>query len=339
MGRLGGPNSHRKIEAQTIDQLFVWKLASMHSALPCVDTNCWFWKYSAGSDKWNTYQSIKPRVDGVKDRLDRANSMAEKLIEDAISIDPRLGQKRTWRRSDDGEFVDIPSWLSQDDNPWFRRTVHGFTDRAATGDPVRVVISTDSKDPKPESAAAFIATARLVMQFKPLEIWWQGAWLNQTKSMGFVFHVPLVTNEVDFSRLEFCIADPDRDSLSFCVMIAKVVETKRGNHGCGHPADHSYLADTTVFVPHDGIGARGNDVACAAARWLGWEDHYSVQWEQRAAGRAALQDVEFDPKPVPHTSEQETAKARAEREKYWKKRDEEIRKQNQQLAEERMKAV
>ena len=61
-----------------------------------------------------------------------------------------------------------------------------------SGEPLRIVISTDDNKVPEGTAAAFIATARLVQQFIPLEIWWQGAWLNATRTKGFVFHVPLV---------------------------------------------------------------------------------------------------------------------------------------------------
>ena len=67
---------------------------------------------------------------------------------------------------------------------------------SATTDPLRVVISTDSRHVSRSNAVAFIAAAKLAQQFRPLELWWQGAWLfeegKKEADNGHVFLVPLI---------------------------------------------------------------------------------------------------------------------------------------------------
>jgi len=129
-----------------------------------------------------------------------------------------------------------------DDQPFYRHTKAVINDSTQAGEPLRVVISTDSNKVPPRTAAAFIATARLVQQFMPLEIWWQGAWITEDKSKGFVVLVPLVQGDLDYSRLEFCLSDELRDSFSYRVVISiAILDIGEGNLGCGHRAERSYL--------------------------------------------------------------------------------------------------
>ena len=52
------------------------------------------------------------------------------------------------------------------------------------GEPVRIVVSTDDNQVPTGTAAAFIATVQIVQQFVPVEVWWQGAWLNDTGTLA-----------------------------------------------------------------------------------------------------------------------------------------------------------
>jgi hypothetical protein len=126
------------------------------------------------------------------------------------------------------------------------------------------VVSTDDNQVPVGTAAAFIATVQIVQQFVPVEVWWQGAWLNEDKTRGFVFHVPLVQGDMDFSRLEFCIADTRRDLFSFLVMSTHcVIDLRESWNDCGHRAEKSYLPESPGyknFVAHNGIRPEASSI-------------------------------------------------------------------------------
>ena len=111
-----------------------------------------------------------------------------------------------------------------------------------------------------------------------------------------MFHVPLVQGDMDFSRLEFCIADPRRDSFSFRVMSTHcVLELQESWNECGHRAEKSYLPEArgfNNFVTHSGIQPSAANIAYHAATWLGWEPLYMEEYNQSQAASAALQRIE-----------------------------------------------
>lgn len=165
---------------------------------------------------------------------------------------------------------------------WDRRKLK-LADRA-TAEPVRIVISTDSKNITPEHAAAFIAAAKLAQQFRPLEIWWQGAWLKedtcanpQERGFGHVFLVPLVNGDLDFSRLQFVLSDTERDKCSFMIMTAHAYPAHLGSGG--KVGEQSYLPDTSDFVRE----SAADEVAQHAALWAGLEAQWEVQINPRSA--------------------------------------------------------
>ena len=64
-----------------------------------------------------------------------------------------------------------------------------------------------------EAEAIPIATARLVQQFLPLEIWWHGAWLieeGEHAGKGHVLLAPILRGELDFGRLQFFLSSERR---------------------------------------------------------------------------------------------------------------------------------
>jgi hypothetical protein len=222
--------------------------------------------------------AIGPRaMSGDPVRLAAAMEQSNLLVEAAIGADPRLARRSEWRRGEEGEFV-CPALLSEgDDAPCFYRRRQVEAKPNGTN-PIRVVISTDDRKVAPGTAAAFIATVRLVQQWRPVEIWWQGAWLAVGRSAGYVFHVPLISGDVDFARLEFCIADSLRDNLSWSVMMIHACEvTHKGWRGCSLQGERSYLPDTQHFISHLGIAPTAESVAAHAAEWLDWGAIYELE--------------------------------------------------------------
>lgn len=263
---------------------------------------------------------------GNPDRIHAAIEDSESLIADAIAADPRLARRSQWTRGEEGELV-CPALLAQsDDAPCFyrRRAVLAQPNGA---EPVKVVISTDSSEIKPKTAAAFIAVARLVQQYRPLEIWWQGSWLSEDGCGGWVFHVPLVSGDTDYSRLDYCINDPTRDNLSWAVMMTRAVEvTKKMWGGCSMQANRSYLPGA-FFVDHEGVKPTGEDVADTAASWLGMESIYSLKWDYELSTKGALMKLpdptqEYTPRKLSKEEEREREK---DRKRWEKERIERIR--------------
>ena len=217
------------------------------------------------------------------------------MIDDAIAHDPRLAKKAQWLRRDEGEHCDTALLAEGDDQPFYKRMRNVVNTETKAGEPVRIVVSTDDKVPPGTAAAFAIATVQIVQQFVPVEVWWQGAWLNDTKTHGFVFHVPLVQGDMDFSRLEFCIADTRRDLFSFMVMSTHCVnDLKESWNHCGHRAEKSYLPESPGyknFVAHNGILAEATSIAAHAALWLGWDALWQVESDQSDTTASALQSL------------------------------------------------
>lgn len=285
-------------------------------------------------------------ITGDADRIKAAMHTSDRLVEDAIAYDPRLARKAEWRRREEGEHVCAALLAEGDDQPFYKRTRNVVNDATQAGQPLKVVISTDDSCVAPDTAAAFIATVRLVQQFIPLEIWWQGAWLNAPEpySKGFVCQVPLVKGDMDFSRLEFCIADARRDTFSYLLMCAHgVLDLKEGNAGCGGRASYAYKPgnnatavcdgdSTTKFVTHQGISPTADSISSTAADWLGWDSVWGVKYLDLQAASAAGQSI---PEPVT-TYPQRSAKETAAEDARWEQRQRESKTQDLKAANSRM---
>ena len=207
-------------------------------------------------------------------RLARALVKADELAEAALAADPRLARRAVWRRGEEGDIA-CPALIAQgDDTPCFYRERRTLTE-ANGGAPVRVVISTDS-GVFGETPAAFIAAVRLVQQWRSVEVWWQGAWLNHNATAGWVFHVPLVAGDMDFARLDFCLASNHRDELSFAQVVTQNARVDGSGSTPYGQATKSYLPELPGqqecdhFVRHTGITPDGASIARHAAEWLGW---------------------------------------------------------------------
>lgn len=318
-----------------IDHLERWRLNSMEEALPSLNTYLWYFRHKSG-DTYHTVKAIPARAHGDKERLEKSLLRSEELINEAIIYDPRLARRNRWKRSEDGAMADPGLIAAGDDAPCFCRVRQDISQNNAIGDPIRIVISTDANEVKPDTAAAFIATARLVQQFRPIEIWWQGAWLSEDKRRGFVFHVPLIQGDMDFSRIEFCVSDQNRDTLSFAVMIGRVVQIKQCHNGCMYRAKSTYLENTDHFIDHEGIRPNGETVANYAASWLKWDSVWDVKYEYGKAEKGALQMI---PEPTKPVAWNETPQEKADREQRWRDYDREQKEREAQQAKERMAAV
>lgn len=263
---------------QFMDRLEVWQLPSMQAAVEAqMRARFKYWPVRGDEKKAIHLDIARRALTGDAGRLALAMSDSDLLLEEAIAADPRLARKAEWRRGEEGEFV-CPALLSEgDDAPCFYRKRQ--TEARPNGsNPIRVVISTDSRQVAPRTAAAFIATVRLVQQWRPVEIWWQGAWLGEGRRTGYVFHVPLINGDVDFSRLEFCIADRFRDNLSWSVMMVRACEhTHASWTGQNLQGERSYLPDTNHFISHLGIAPTGESIAAHAADWLDWGPLYTKE--------------------------------------------------------------
>jgi hypothetical protein len=317
MSRLGG--SKRKLVkpiAPEVTRLHRFVIPSMTEAMRLSRRPVWKTGESEVNKMVRAAIGNGP-VDGNPVRLSHQMEVSEALVEEAIALDPRLARKASWVRRDEGEHVDAALLAQGDDAPFFKRTKTRVTN-GYDGDIERVcvVISTDSNKVGPDTAAAFIATARLVQQFVPLEIWWQGAWLTQDRIKGFVCFAPLTAGDMDFSRLDYCIADDTRDSFSFRAMSSHAVwDAGESWRGCQYQATYSLLPDRdAIFVPHTGISPNGESVAAQAARWLGWDSVWSVKYEQEKVITGALQELPRESTPYkPPTPEEQ-----AESDRRWK---------------------
>jgi len=296
--------------------------------------------YSKADDRFHAGIGNRP-VDGEPARLKQAVNISDRLIEEAIAHDPRLAKRAQWIRRDEGEHVDTALLAQGDDQPFYKRKRQTVCDETKAGEAVRIVISTDDNQVPKDTAAAFIATVRIVQQFVPVEVWWQGAWLtNDYPLKGFVFHVPLVKEDMDFSRLDFCIADGWRDNLSWQVMAAQAVNTCRESwNDCGERASVSYLPEMppsarySHFVSHSGIRPEGASIASHAAEWIGLEPLYDVRYHERQAQASALQRLPEPEKPFidPRTEAQKRRDQRESEEHYQR-----AEKRRQQEAQERL---
>lgn len=331
--RLGGGKRQTVIKTQPLTTLHINRLPDMMTAQ--AKSRRHIWRALTDNDREKVAVIGTRPVDGNKERLAKAVELSESLIADAIAADSRLAKRAQWRRQDEGEYCCAGLLASGDDEPFFKYSKAVVSEATMSGEPVRVVISTDDRNIPEGTAAAFIATARLVQQFVPLEIWWQGAWLSEDRRRGHVTLVPLVLGDFDFSRLEFCIADTYRDNFSFRVMSSiAVYEHHETWNGCGHRADSAYLRredgsyiPNIHFIPHTGIEPNGESIAAQAASWLGWESSWSIQWALRSNATSAVQELPPITTNSNYTITDETRRRWAEEEKRAKAKQEEDAKQ------------
>ena len=276
-----------------VSRLHIHRLPSMTEAVRLSRRNIWK-RHDEDDDRKLAVIGNRP-VDGDPSRLVAAINDAGRMVEDAIALDQRLAKKAQWLRRDEGEHCDTALLAEGSDQPFYKRMRNVINAETRAGEPVRIVVSTDDNQVPPGTAAAFIATVQIVQQFVPVEVWWQGAWLNDSKTRGFVFHVPLVQGDMDFSRLEFSIADTRRDLFSFMVMSSHcVLDLKEAWNDCGHRAEKSYLPESPGyknFVAHNGIRPNAASIADHAALWLGWDALWRVEFDQSDTTASALQSL------------------------------------------------
>ena len=231
---------------------------------------------------------------GDPDTLAHAVDHSQALIDKAIASDNRLARRPQWQRAEDGIFADAGLVASGDDSPCYDMTRAALAMQATAGSPARICISTDGSTPT--SLAAFIATARIVQQFRPLEIWHQGAWLaDNGYEAGYVFLTPLIQNDWDYSRIQFFLSDPARDHYSFCLLYNRcVMRDRRKIKGIGTEARRAYL-DGAIFVDHHGIPEAPEAIAETAAQWLELTPRWETDYKARKAQTASLQALPEDP--------------------------------------------
>jgi hypothetical protein len=320
--RLGGRARSPINPCGEISDLHIQTIHTMSEALQLSRRK--FWAKAKDSDQEIIRRIGDRPVDGDKLRLAAAVERSEQLMADAIQVDQRLARKAQWLRRDEGEHCDSGLLASGDDQPFYKCTKRVVNDATMAGEPLRIVISTDDNKVPEGTAAAFIATARLVQQFIPLEIWWQGAWLTAARAKGFVFHVPLVQGDMDFSRLEFCIADPMRDMFSYMVMATHaVLDIKEGWNECGYRAEEHYLGPwsnlgsavitdnygrkraNAKFISHHGITPDSYSIAWTAARWIGWQAAYMEEYDENRRAESAAQKLPDPERPYKPMSQKE----------------------------------
>lgn len=285
MGRLGGGHCNWADKISPIDHLEVWS-ETLSDAQAAITYR--LAKFPP-SDKGAKLTAARAELRSPhKAALATADEHAERMISEAQSLDPRLVRRPSWVRSCEGETACPALLLAGGENAFFARR-RTETSEAASGDPVLVTISTDSSEVNAESLAAFIATVKLVQQFRPVYVVWQGGWMREGVNVGFVFHVPLITGDMDFERLAFVINSKRRDSVSFCFMVRHAMEvTKQRWREAGEAATRSYLHGSVDFVNHAGIAPDAESIAVRACKWLGWDAPWLNRWNEKSAGASAL---------------------------------------------------
>ena len=269
-------------------RLDVWQLGSMSEVINIMARRLHYMPHKEG--KVADCKEAVRRCMGNTARSAANLAQSDVFIEQAIQHDPRLARRAKWHRTDDGE-IGCPALIAAgDDAPYFKRNRCDVSE-AGGGEPVRIVISTDANKVLPGTAAAFIAAVRLVQQWRSVEVWWQGAWLNPDRTAGWVFHVPLVQGDMDYTRLDYCISDESRDTISYAIMMTRACEvTKCLWNGCSTTANESHLGEygESKFVSHTGIRPDGRSIAWCAASWLGWESEGMAEWRMKDS---ALQKI------------------------------------------------
>lgn len=285
MGRLGGGHCKWADTVPPIDHLEVWQ-ETLSDAQAAITYR--LAKFPP-SDKGAKLAAARAELRNPdKSAIATADGHAERMIAEVQALDPRLVRRPSWVRSCDGETACPALLLAGEENAFFARR-RTDTSEAASGEPVLVTVSTDSSEVNAESLAAFIATVKLVQQFRPVHVVWQGAWMREGINAGFVFHVPLITGDMDFERLAFVINSRRRDAVSFSFMVRHAMEiTKQRWREAGEAAERSFLPGSVDFVNHAGIAPDAESVAARACRWLGWDAPWLNRWNEKSAGSSAL---------------------------------------------------
>jgi hypothetical protein len=311
--------------------LMVSQHDSMHAALE---------KFDLGQHKYQARKrnnvklpaSVPEQMLAGDSNLPRLLAEADALIDEVLLEDPRLVRRAGWVVDEEGVDVDPVRLAMGEERCCLNRRKMRMAD-AATVEPIRIVISTDSKSVDEKHAVAFIAAAKIAQQFRPLEIWWQGAWLSdqpEHAGCGHVLLTPLVKGELDFARLQFVLSSPLRDSVSYRIMyhyatLKPVVVGWGAKEG-----EYSYLPDTFEFINERGIQHDAYRVAAYAARWAGLEPAYTT----RVSDSSAVQSW-----TEPYKYVEPTEKEKKEREKYWAEQDAKRKREEATRAKERMTAI
>ena len=229
-------------------------------------------------------------VAGDRTAADRAVEQSQSLIDAAIAIEPRLAKRPQWERADDGVFADAGLVASGDDSPCYQMTRRSLREASQCGEPVKVVVSTDCATPT--SLAAFVAVVRIVQQFRPVHVYWQGAWLaDDGREAGYVYHAPVITGDMDFARLAYILADCTRDTASFAVAHSRAyIRDHTRLRGLGRHAERSYMPGA-AYVSRDGIMHDADTIADTACRWLGIASPWRKRSAEESKGEAALQSL------------------------------------------------
>lgn len=298
-----------------INRLDVWQLDSMAEAAAALPR---YLRYCPPKGKYaaahiDNRETAARECMGDEARTAAMLAASDRLMEEAMVIEPRLARAARWHRAEEGDIACPALIAAGDDAPCFQRRRTAISESTG-GQPVRLVISTDSNDIAPDTAAAFAAVVRFIQQWRTVEVWWQGAWLTTDRRAGWVFHVPLVTGGMDFSRLDFCLNSHRRDTLSFALMVARACEvTHRQWNGCATTAEYSHLPydpdKLTTFIPHTGIRPSGLSIASWASYLLGFETEPGAEH----FAESAKQTIPVEQSPSPVTTE--TAAQRAQRER------------------------
>ena len=281
--RLGGKKIKLPDTGKRLDRVFTYTLESMEEATHDFRRAMALRKTMTPQERVEVIEAVCPQMMAGDCRtLPAMLERAADLELAAVEIDARLGCRPSWIHAAEGLDLDVSLFLAGEENCCLDRRKQRLSEKPAATDPVRIVISTDARTIPPEAASAFVAAARLAAQFVPLEIWWQGSWLKEDgefKGNGHVFHVPLVrAGEMDFSRLQFVLCSPARDSASFQIMFSRAFPAGLG-WGAGK-LDYSTLPSTTDFIPSGGLCADAESVAGKAASWIGLEPLWLARYNE-----------------------------------------------------------
>jgi hypothetical protein len=283
-----------------------------------------------GSKSYEPHKEIAEAIHALAPSVLRGNAKlalqverADALIDDILIADPRLNRRHGWVRSEEGIELDPILLAAGEPACCIDRKRIRMADANTTTEPVRIVISTDSaEDAHEKHVVAFIAAARLAQQFRPLEIWWQGAWLStQDYNCGTVLLAPLIQGDMDFGRVQFFLSHELRDRWSYRCMWYHSATVPSGGKFRGNRvtqsfgakrAEYSHLENTFDFVTEKGIPDDPSRLAALAAKWAGLP---SI-WEDTVDGSAA--DQWWRPKDTsPFSYTEETPAQKAERDARW----------------------
>jgi hypothetical protein len=198
-------------------------------------------------------ESFEQIEKGDPTKNDEIASLAEKLKDMALEIEPSLKFADMWGAAEQGVAFDAGAIAEDAPNPMFNKVAtEDVTLKQGAGDGAyRVVINTDCcyfQDPTRQGAAV-IALAMIVQQKAPLEIWVQQGWLGGgAGSKDGITLFPIHSGGlVSPQNIWFWIASPHKDS-PFSYTINRVLGRKRsGVSGESELPCDLYLYN--VFMP------------------------------------------------------------------------------------------